>query len=228
MKSRKSGTTSRKWMSKPSNNHKQNRPSRPKYQGERGGFFMTGWKRWVLPVVAVLVMVSAVALNVLGEGEDPVSEDPFEPLPVPESEGDPVRYADIQGAVRNPGVYRIEEGLRLFQIIDYAGGLRSDADVRGLSLARRLQDEEQVWIPFEGEREHELKEPGGVDDDGPLCINTASEEALRSLPNVGPATASAIVVYREENGRFETVEGLLEVSNIGEATLEQLRPLITV
>jgi competence protein ComEA len=63
---------------------------------------------------------------------------------------------------------------------------------------------------------------------GPLDLNAADEAALDALPGIGPATASAIVAHRAEIGRFTSVDQLLDVRGIGEAKLEQLRPLVTV
>jgi competence protein ComEA len=45
---------------------------------------------------------------------------------------------------------------------------------------------------------------------------------------VGPATAAAILAYRDQHGRFASVDELLEVRGIGEAKLEQLRASVTV
>lgn len=61
-----------------------------------------------------------------------------------------------------------------------------------------------------------------------LDLNTATQEELDALPGIGPVKAEAILQYREESGPFRTVEEIMEVKGIGEKTLEQLRPYITV
>lgn len=58
-------------------------------------------------------------------------------------------------------------------------------------------------------------------------VNTAAEEELQALPGIGPAKAQAIINYREEHGNFTCAEDLLNVSGIGEATLEKIRDDIT-
>jgi len=64
--------------------------------------------------------------------------------------------------------------------------------------------------------------------DGILNINEATQVDLETLPGIGPKKAEAILAYRDQYGLFPTVESITNVSGIGEKTLENLRPLITV
>jgi comEA protein len=61
-----------------------------------------------------------------------------------------------------------------------------------------------------------------------ININKADAEQLQVLPGIGPAYASRIVEWREENGRFETIDQLLEIRGIGPARLENIRPLVVL
>jgi competence protein ComEA len=61
-----------------------------------------------------------------------------------------------------------------------------------------------------------------------LDLNRASAAELETLPGIGPSLASAIIQYREQNGPFQSVEGLLSVPGIGPTRLSQLRPLVRV
>ncbi len=61
-----------------------------------------------------------------------------------------------------------------------------------------------------------------------ININTATEDLLCNLVGIGEVKAESIVHYREEHGPFTSVEDLLNVHGIGQATLEKLRPYITV
>ena len=62
----------------------------------------------------------------------------------------------------------------------------------------------------------------------PLDLNTATADQLDDLPGVGPATAAAIVAYRDEHGPFRAVEELLEVRGIGPAKLDAAPGLVRV
>ena len=63
---------------------------------------------------------------------------------------------------------------------------------------------------------------------GVVNINTANSEQLSLLPRVGPTVAQRIVDFRQENGRFQTLEDLMLVRGIGEKTFELIKPYITL
>lgn len=140
------------------------------------------------------------------------------------------------GAVNRPGVYALADGARVADVVTAAGGLAADADMDRLNLAARVVDGERVYVPRKGEEAPPTPVAGngaegvssspGTPPVGPLDLNAASAEQLDTLPGVGPATSAAIVTYRERNGRFRTVDELLEVPGIGPAKLEAIRPLV--
>lgn len=147
------------------------------------------------------------------------------------------------GAVVRPGVYRLDAGARVDDLVRQAGGLAGDADADRVNLAAPLGDGQRVWVPRKGEEAPpDVVAGGGAAPDGAgtspaggteptprvVDLNTATAEDLDTLPGVGPATAAAILAYRTEQGRFGAVDDLLEVRGIGEAKLEQLRPLVSV
>jgi competence protein ComEA len=88
-----------------------------------------------------------------------------------------------------------------------------------------VSDGEQIVVPAVGEA---APTAPGVASDGRVNLNTADAAALDTLPGVGPATAAKILAWREENGRFESVEDLLDIGGIGEAKLDAIRDLVTV
>ena len=61
-----------------------------------------------------------------------------------------------------------------------------------------------------------------------INLNQATVEELDTLPGIGPIKARAIIEYRDAVGGFDSLEQLLEVKGIGEATLEKLLPYLTL
>ena len=138
---------------------------------------------------------------------------------------------DVAGWVRRPGVYEFAQGDRVIDAVDRAGGARRGADLSAVNLASLLTDGTQIVIPRAGDAGTAGGgASGGATGGGaPLVnINTATEQQLETLSGVGPVLANAIVQYRTQHGPFRTVQDLLDVSGIGPATLEELRPQVTV
>lgn len=125
----------------------------------------------------------------------------------------------VSGAVTKPGLVRLDEGARVIDAIEAAGGAADESAIHQLNLARPVMDGEHIVVPRAGE----TVEQGGID--GPISLSRSSAERLQELPGVGPAIAERIIRWREENGPFRALEDVLAVSGIGEATLEQLQGL---
>lgn len=113
----------------------------------------------------------------------------------------------IGGAVANPGLYLLKEGDTIEALLLDAG-IEPGADLSHI----------EICIPQEGEKQR----PQKVD------INRAEPWLLEALPAVGETRAQAIVDYRNKNGPFKRIEGLLNVEGIGEDTFDQIRDYITV
>ncbi len=137
---------------------------------------------------------------------------------------------DVAGKVRKPGVRVLPAGSRVVDALDAAGGARQGVDLSSLNLARVLTDGEQILVGVD-------PAPGAVPPGeaasvpgagAPVNLNTADLTLLETLPGVGPVTAQAIVTWRESNGGFTAVDQLVDVDGIGEATLADLAPLVTV
>jgi competence protein ComEA len=121
--------------------------------------------------------------------------------------------------------------------VSAAGGATADARAASVNLARLLVDGEQLVVQRRG-RPPLVLAPGaaapavpsgaGPASSGPVDLNTATQEALDALPGIGPVLAQRILDWRTAHGRFSSVDELGEVSGIGEATLADLRPVVTV
>lgn len=163
--------------------------------------------------------------------EAQVAEETVSPSPVSPGPEEPAYvWADIVGEIRSPGVYRLESGARIYELVEKAGGFTEEAAPMSVNQARVIQDGEQIRILSRREYEAGAQTAGTAEAaEAPLVnINTATEEELNALTGIGPSKAAAIAAYREENGPFASIEELMEVSGIGEKTFEQLRDEITV
>jgi competence protein ComEA len=150
---------------------------------------------------------------------------------VSESPSPSVLLVHVAGLVRRPGVYQFRNGDRVVDAVQAAGGPRKGADLDALNLAAPLTDGEQVLVPAQGAggvAPGAPGVPGGVASPGLININTASEGDLEGLSGIGPVLAQRIVDYRTEHGPFSSVDGLLDVSGIGPATLDEFRAQVTV
>ena len=137
----------------------------------------------------------------------------------------------VAGAVRRPGLYEIDAEARIADAIDLARGPLPRADLDALNLAAPVADGQQIYVPARGETVPAAAAPTSSSSPGAAStvvdVNTADQVTLETIPGIGPVTALAIIEYRETNGPFESVAQLLEVSGIGPATLEAIRPYVS-
>lgn len=154
----------------------------------------------------------------------------------------------VSGAVNKEGIFELEENSRVADAIEAAGGIKENAYMKNINLASLLEDGMKVYIPtkeecenqesmtFEGsiineekintrEQDNEIEQKN---KNSKININTANLEELDTLPGIGESTANKIINYRKENGKFETIEEIKEVSGIGDSKFEQIKDLIEV
>lgn len=150
----------------------------------------------------------------------------------------------VVGAVKNPGVFTLAQGSRVFQAIDAAGGALPAAGLSALNLAAPLSDGGQIMVPTKDEAASKPAPGVGTGPDsgalpgdgtvpgsqgvGLVNLNTATAADFESLPGVGPVLAERIVAWRMDHGAFSSVEGLNAVTGIGPKLLAGLRDLVTV
>lgn len=135
----------------------------------------------------------------------------------------------VLGSVVRPGVVELDEGARVQDAIDAAGGLTADADPGELNLAAVVADGAQLIIGDTAVPRGEVRgEGGGGGGEGgrKLSLNSATQAEFETLPGVGPVTAGRIVAWREAHGRFSRIEELQEVDGIGPKTFAQLAELV--
>lgn len=153
----------------------------------------------------------------------------------------------IAGEVNNPGIIRANNGSRVADIVEEAGGFTSDADISNVNLAYLVQDGQKITIPSIQDSEEENEDnktlSSIISDDGggiientkeednlseSININKATQTELEQLPGIGPSTALKIIEYRKTNGKFKSIEDIKNVSGIGEAKYEKIKDYITV
>jgi competence protein ComEA len=142
---------------------------------------------------------------------------------------------EVGGAVLRPGVYTLPGGSRVMDAVSAAGGFgpRVDAALadRQLNLAATVRDGDEIHVPARGEAATGSgvgATGGGAEPQaGSIDLNTATAEALDTLPGVGPATAAKIIAAREEQP-FASVDELGTRKVLGPATLEKIRTLVSV
>lgn len=148
-----------------------------------------------------------------------------------------VMDTDIKGSVKEPGIYSFSSEERVYDVLKRAGGLLEEADSDRINFSAKIEDQQVLYIPAVGEEppEHlnqsafpEGKQSTADTEPSKININTASPSELQQIPGIGSVKAQEIIRFREENGSFQKVEDLQEISGIGEKTVEKLKNFVTI
>ncbi len=143
-------------------------------------------------------------------------------------------YVYVCGAVNNPDVYELPLGSIARDAIEMAGGLTEEAAVDHINPAKRINDGDRIYVPYEedvqsGTFSEDIYEADANDtDNGKININTAGKEELLKLPGIGNSKAESIIAYRNEHGAFSDVKEIMNVSGIGESIYEKLKDMVIV
>jgi competence protein ComEA len=117
---------------------------------------------------------------------------------------------------------------RLNDLVQVSGGTTPSANLRNVNLAMKIEDGQSFYIPSVHEEEQEITVGEENQGDGKIDLNKATREDLMSVTGIGPSTADNILAYREENGKFTSVDELVQVNRIGDKTLEKIRDFFIV
>ncbi len=143
-------------------------------------------------------------------------------------------YVYVCGAVEQEGVYTLREDARVFEAVEAAGGFTEDAATDSINQARKLTDGEELYVPTREEvlsgdaASTEASASGKDSKDDKVNINTADAQELTTLTGIGETRAQAIILWREENGGFSSIEDLKNVDGIGDKSYEKIKDRITV
>lgn len=190
------------------------------------------YERWIY---VGSIVIGAIIWIVQQQEETPIQPLPFEQVEQQEQQEKQVEeqssvVVDVKGAVKRAGVYEVAPTSRIHDVIQLAGGLTDEADETKVNFAMKVHDEMVIYVPKKGEEISELADTHTTTDgsNGKVNINTATAEQLQTLQGIGPAKAAAIIAYREEHGPFQKAEDLLNVSGIGQKSLEKIKEQIVV
>lgn len=150
-------------------------------------------------------------------------------------------FIDIEGAVKRPGVYQFTNNMRIDDAVNLAGGLNSSADRKHINLAKKLIDQQTVYIPVKGE----IKGiPQSVNDNGDsgsgsnstdssngsgkINLNTADVKQLQTIDGIGEKRAEKIIDYRKSHGNFSKIDDVKNISGIGDKFLANIKAHVTL
>lgn len=156
-----------------------------------------------------------------------------------ETKEENVIIVHVSGAVNQEGVVELSENSRIADAIEKAGGLKEDACIDEINLAYLLEDGIKIHIPTMGEQKENnnlyitdesktIEKNNNPQKTGKININTATQEELETLPGIGPTTSLKIINYRNENGKFKSIEDIKEVSGIGESKFNNIKDMISI
>lgn len=198
-------------------------------------------KMKIILVIAGVIVVGTIGLYIYSTTKsdyniDEEIENSEELTGAEDTEGNTVSekiMVHITGEVKEQGVVVLENGARIVDAIEAAGGETEEADLSKLNLAYILNDGEKIYVPSKNDEEENVEyvtTSNGETETASkkININTAGAQELTELPGVGESTANKIIAYRKENGKFETIEDLKNVPGIGNSKFDNLKEMITV
>ena len=191
--------------------------------------------------VAVLLLLGViyVAMNFFSGSSTQGFEVQHDEVQAQETEGSATIFVHVAGEVKNPGMVELGANERVAKAIELAGGATENAQLDSINLAKKCEDGEQITVPSKVTAESsgtassdssssQASSASSSSSNGKVNINTADATGLQQISGIGPSKAQKIIAYREQNGKFKSVEDLTNVSGIGEKTLASIKDQICV
>lgn len=227
-------------------------------------FFKKYWKYIIVLGAGVLTFIGMYVYDYKDNNEKVKSDDNEVVASKEESKEEEKKgtvFVDVKGAVNTPGVYEIEEGKRIIDAINLAGGLSDNANTVNINLSRKVTDEMYIIVYTKNEiynynkknnndglvacasnecvcpdsnndacinNESSIQNNDNNKTVGKVSINSANKEELMTVSGIGEAKANAIISYRQNNGNFNSIEDIKNVSGIGDALYEKIKDSITL
>ena len=180
---------------------------------------------YVLAALLILVVCGGYAVQFWGEKESVVPQETALKLETAPVQGKTLAKVYVSGAVALPGIYQVEPGLRVADVLALAGGADENADLQKVNLAQKCKDGMQVKVPSRKIVSAKNQSSRAVAGTGSpaILLNAASEAELDRLPGISPVLARRIVQYRTEHGEFHSLQELLQIPGVNETLLERLQ-----
>lgn len=191
--------------------------------------------------VAVLLLLGViyVAMNFFSGSSTQGFEVQHDEVQAQETEESATIFVHVAGEVKNPGMVELGANERVAKAIELAGGATENAQLDSINLAKKCEDGEQITVPSKVTAESsgtassdssssQASSASSSSSNGKVNINTADATGLQQISGIGPSKAQKIIAYREQNGKFKSVEDLTNVSGIGEKTLASIKDQICV
>ena len=198
------------------------------------------YKKLIFPITIIILYIILFVYfeEKINNIEIPVQEETIIKEEPQIEQEEPIKYIyiDIKGAIKKPGVYKLEENSRIIDAINISGGLLKTANTTYTNLSKILNDSEVIKIytneevkKLEKETPQELPkvEETPTIENKLININTASLEQLQTLNGIGESKAKSIVEYRTTNGNFKSIEEIKNVSGISESLYEKIKDSIS-
>ena len=198
----------------------------------------------IIGVIIIIVIIYAIYKNLSNNQYQEINFEKDEIENKEDTENEKTIYEKnyivlhITGEVINPGIIKIEEGQRVADAIEAAGGVTPNANVNKINLAYILKDGQKLYVPsiYDEEEKEFITENIGKNildesienNNIKININTATESQLENLSGIGPSTAMKIVNYRKENGLFKSIDEIKNVPGIGESKFNAIKDNICV
>jgi competence protein ComEA len=194
-------------------------------------------KTWQAVLLGVFLGLAASAVIVL------VAAPPRgEPILLPPTPSPASIAVYVIGEVNTPGVVYLPRQSRVLNAVEAAGGFTKDADTEGVNLASKMNDGDRVTVFSRSAQATQMVITGTAAAEMktskvgtptpvikyPINLNTATQQELENLPNIGPAKAAQIIEYRQQNGPFKTISDIQNVPGIGPATFDKMKSMISV
>ena len=139
-------------------------------------------------------------------------------------------FVQIEGDIRNPGVYPFCRRTNLAEVIGRGGGLKYNAGLPRGFTSYPIESGTKAILRWDGKEwrlsQERMSSFHRITLGIRISVNEESEEGLTALPGIGPGLARKIVRERDKRGRFRDIEEIRNLSGIGNKIYKKIVPYV--